>query len=383
MKEYIVTDYGVKSNSKAFQTEKIQAVIDLCKDEGGRVVIPAGEYYVASLRLPSNTVLYLKADAKIYGSDEVDEYTVYDIPKGVNTRTDRDLFAEYFENAGHYDNYRKAIISAYGEKNVSIIGEKNSVIDGRDCFDADGEEGFRGPHGIFMSCCENVILRGYTIMNTGNFMHQIDNSKNIVLDGVTMLAGHDGAHLHLCENVTVENCKFITGDDCIAGVNINKMTVKKNFRVGGRDILIENCRLYGPGYYPHRMTVVKGKRNYLPREEGRHNTLSAFIYFASERYPDTLPHNITFKNCTIENIDSFMHYDCDNAALLEGGAHLREINLENVKMSGLVKSSVCNASSENPLIINLKNTDISFADSAESTEAFGDDKLNVKINKIV
>ena len=77
-------------------------------------------------------------------------------PEGVELRTDMELICEYYKtifDKDPWDTYRRAMISAYGESNIAIIGEEGSVIDGRDCFDPDGEEGFRGPHGIFMTNC--------------------------------------------------------------------------------------------------------------------------------------------------------------------------------------------------------------------------------------
>ena len=64
---------------------------------------------------------------------------------------------------------------------------------------------------------------------------------------------------------------------CVAGINIKDLTVKnceintscQAFRIGGHDILVEDCHIWGPGYYPHRKTVVQGKGVELPREQGR------------------------------------------------------------------------------------------------------------------
>lgn len=53
-------------------------------------------------------------------------------------------------------------------ENISIIGEKGSCIDGNNCFDAQGEELFRGPHGITFFNCSNIFLKGYTVENSGN-----------------------------------------------------------------------------------------------------------------------------------------------------------------------------------------------------------------------
>ena len=46
MKRYCLTDYGVKANSLELQTKEIQAVLNLCKENGGVVVVPKGKYYL-------------------------------------------------------------------------------------------------------------------------------------------------------------------------------------------------------------------------------------------------------------------------------------------------------------------------------------------------
>ena len=87
------------------------------------------------------------------------------------------------------------------------------------------------------------------------------------IKNVTVLGGHDGFDVRTCDNVLVEDCGFYTGDDCIAGINIRNMTVRRCvlntscnlFRIGGVGITVEDVYAYGPGYYPHRRTVVKGR----------------------------------------------------------------------------------------------------------------------------
>ena len=56
---YVITDYNVKENCNNLQTEAIQAVFDLCREEGGTVVIPKGRFYTGGLRMWSDTTLYL------------------------------------------------------------------------------------------------------------------------------------------------------------------------------------------------------------------------------------------------------------------------------------------------------------------------------------
>ena len=73
-----------------------------------------------------------------------------------------------------------------------------------------------------MHMCENVNLYGYTVKDSGNWANAICDSTNISMKNVTVIAGHDGIHITKCNNVTVSNCNFYTGDDCVAGLgNIN------------------------------------------------------------------------------------------------------------------------------------------------------------------
>ena len=374
MKTDRITDLGVLPNSEELQTEKIQAVLDLCKGEGGRVVIPRGRFYTAALYLHSNTELYLERGAELYGSDNCEDYRVFPIPEEVEMRSDMELITQYYGTP--WETYRCAILSAYGEKNISILGEEGAVIDGRNCYDPHGEEGYRGPHAVFFTCCENVHLEGYTARHSGNFLHEANHCKNLVMRRVTCLGGSDGIHLHCTEHSLIEDCLFKTGDDCIAGINIVDMTVRRCvlntscnlFRMGGVDIRVEDVYAYGPGYYPHRMTVVKGKDNELPREEGRHNTLRLVDYFASTNYPFR-PSQMLFRNCVFENLEDVLYYNADTGPL-QSGTHFGDMILENVRFTDLKASSRPMASKDEPLTVRLRGVTAEFHPSSSDSELF-------------
>lgn len=374
MNRYIITDYGVIPNSAELQTKSIQAVFDLCKENGGTVVIPKGKFYTAALRMWSNTTLYLERGAELYGSDNCDDYEVFDIPEHVEMRSDMELITQYYGKP--WETYRRAIISAYGEKNISIIGEADSVIDGANCYDPNGEEGYRGPHAIFLTCCENVLFEGYTVRHSGNFLHEANNCKNLIMRKVTCLGGSDGIHLHCTEDALIEDCLFKTGDDCIAGINIKNLLVRRCvlntscdlFRIGGVNIRIEDMYAYGPGYYPHRMTVVKGKNTELSREAGRHDLLHTVVYFASTNYPYTKS-DIYFKNCVIENAKDILNYTADTGPL-QSGTHLGEFTLENVRFTDLKGTSVPLANADEPLTVRMKDVTVDFHESVTNAVPF-------------
>ena len=375
--KYRITDYGAVPGIDQLQTEEIQKVFDLCRENGGIVVIPAGRFRVGGLRMWSDTTLYLEKGAELVGSDICEDYAVFDVPEGVELRTDMELITQYYNNRP-WKTYRRAILSVYGGTNISIIGEEGSLIDGDDCTDPQGEEGYRGPHGIFLTNVENITLEGYTIANCGNFMHQVDNCKNITMRHVRCVGGSDGIHLHHCVDTLIEDCVFHTGDDCVAGINMRNLTVRRcelntscdTFRAGGVHILVEDCRIWGPGIYPHRCTVVQNrgtelvrdKKNTLPRECGRHNLITVFIHFASTNFPNPEPfRDVVFKNCVIENADCFLSYHAD-CGPLESGTHLTEITLENVAFTGLLGPSSVAASAEEPLTVRMKNVSVAARD---------------------
>ena len=388
-KEFKVTDYGVTPGLERLQTKELQVVFDMCREEGGIVRFPAGVYRTASLRLWSDMTLYLEKGAVLRGSDICEDYEVYPIPEGVALRTDMELIPQYYQNRP-WDTYRRAILSAFGEKNISIIGEEGSLIDGDDCADPNGEEGYRGPHGIFLSNVDNITLRGYQINDCGNFMHQIDNCKNIVMQNVNCSGGSDGIHLHHCEDILIEDCIFHTGDDCIAGINMKNLTVRRCelntscqvFRAGGIHILVEDCRIWGPGIFPHRITIVQNrftdlvrkKENTLPLECGRHTMLALFLHFASTTFPNPEPyHDVAFRNCTVENVEKCMDYSADHGPL-QSGTHLTDIRFENVTFTGLGGPSTVSASAEEPLTVHLKNVAVSMRDGGEARLFDGEDK---------
>ena len=374
MKEYRITDFGIVPNINKFQTEAFQNIFNMCKGEGGKIIIPKGKYLVAALRMWSNTTLYLEEGAEIYGSDNCDDYQVFPIPKGMEMRSDMELITQYYGKP--WDTYRRAIITAYNEKNISIIGEKGSVFDGQNCYDPNGEEGYRGPHIIFLSCCENVLLQGYTARHSGNFLHEANNCKNLLMRNVTCLGGSDGIHLHCSKDTIIENCTFRTGDDCIAGINVENLLVNNCtlntscnlFRIGGVNIVIKSTHSKGPGYYPHRMTVVKGKNDELPREQGRHNTLALIDYFASTNYPFKQS-DIHFEDCSFDNFERVLYYPADSDSL-HSGTHLGLLTFKNVTFNKLKYPAYIIESKEEPLTVILENVKVSFDESSSFTQLF-------------
>lgn len=334
------------------QTAYIQEALDRCRDAGGgEVVLSAGQWHIGSIRLHSNTTLHLSAGCRLTASDHWQDYEDFHVPSTLGYLKSPFVVKEW----NLPPHYIVAPIVAFDAENVAVIGEPGSVIDGSDCFDPAGEEKFRGPMGMVFSNCWGVTLKGYTYQNAANWAHQLDSCSGVRMENVTVLAGHDGINIHHCVGVTIENCDFRTGDDCVAGYNAENVVIRNcgfntscnSFRFGGRNLLVENCRFWGPGEYPHRVS-------------GRHNTIYAIEYYAM-RYDDIRVDsgNWVFRNCTFEGIDGLINYRGSKLWMHEARP-LWDVTLENVTVHGLSEVAVLTPAAGNPMTLTMKNVEMTW-----------------------
>ncbi len=392
--EYIITDFGVTCDIDEPQTEKIQAVLDLCfTNGGGTVIIPKGSFKTGGIRLRSNTTLYLKSGARLIGNrnpedynilskdtleplNDADRYDDYWIPRYMRTQNGQSN-TDFFKFAG--SRWNNALIRALHAENVSIIGEADSFIDGADCFDEHGEEFYRGPHAISIHHCSNIKLSGYTVENSANWAHNIKSCENIQCSNVTAIAGHDGIHISACSNIKITNCAFYTGDDCVSGfANIN-VTVSdcvlnsacNAIRFGGTNVIFKNCHIFGPGKYLFRGSLTdEEKRSGAPTktEFGNHrkNLLSAFTYYADHSMEIAeRPSNILITDCVIENADRFLHFNYSGNEPWQQNRPLGDITFKNIKAKGIKMPLTAYGDTEDKFTLTLQNVDIS--DSPEFT----------------
>lgn len=340
------------SDSSGLHTPYIQAALDRCRDDGGGTVrLEAGQWRVASLRLYDNTTLHLTAGVRLIASDDWRDYTDFHISTTLGYLKSPFLQREW----NLPDHYVNAPITAVDVENVAVVGEPGAVIDGSDCFDPNGEEHFRGPMGMVFSRCRGVILRGYTYRNAANWCHQLDSCTNVVMEKVTVLGGHDGINIHHCVNVRIEGCDFRTGDDCVAGYDAENIVVRNcslntscnSFRLGGRNLLVDNCRFWGPGQYPHRAS-------------GRHNTLFAFAYYAFHYDENRFDSGgWVVRNCTFENLDSFIYYNY-GGDWNHNARPLTDLTLENVNITGLLGASHITTRKEYPITLTLRDVTLTW-----------------------
>lgn len=370
--KYNVQDYGALPGG-ALCTRQIQRAIDDCfLNGGGEVTVPTGEYLTGGLRLRSGVTLHLLENAVLMGSTDPEDYAGYiedtiepisEQEKGSPVDTVKPG-ATVGRSAYPYSRWNNAIIRAIHAKNVAIIGERGSEINGRNCFDALGEEKYRGPHAINMWFCENILLQGYTVRDSANWAHAIHNSTLIHAHDITVLGGHDGFDVRTCDKVLIEDSTFKTGDDCIAGFDNVDVTVRNCyfesacsiFRFGGTDVLIENCNAVAPATYGHRCSLSAEERRAMASTTPacRRNTLNVFLYYCDERAAvRKTPGNILVKNCRFTNADAIMqlpfgHIWCCNRSLAD-------ITFEHCGFEGVCKPIRLDCPAEEPLVLRMRD----------------------------
>ena len=141
-----ILSFGAESGIASYDnSESIQKAIDQVNESGGgRVVIPAGDFYTHPIELKSGVELHLESGAKLIGVDNIEAYTKL----------------KYKKNP--------ALIFADGKENISVTG--TGTIDGQggaSTFQVEGDPGGR-PMIILFHDCKDVTVTDVTLTNSAH-----------------------------------------------------------------------------------------------------------------------------------------------------------------------------------------------------------------------
>lgn len=252
-KIYNINDYGAVGDGKALNTDAINKAVSACNNAGGGTVfVPAGNFVTGTIMLKSNVTLDLDPDSHIIGTTDLTQY------KGYTLRRE-DPNEPINITVSDSTVWTRALILLDKVHDVAITG--TGTIDGAGVTDKRGEEGHRGPHGIFIAESKNVTIAGIRVSRAGNYNIIGLYVENIKLSGITITQGSDGIHIRKGKNITIDNCKFYTGDDAIAGGYWENAVISNcliNSSCNGIRLIlpathleIKNCEIFGPGVFGH------------------------------------------------------------------------------------------------------------------------------------
>jgi polygalacturonase len=247
-KDYIITKFGVSTDSTKLNTKAIQQVIDKAgASGGGTVVIPKGVFLSGALFFKPKTNLRLEAGAKLKGSDNIADY-----PLGPSRMEGQKL------------DYYAALINAYKVNNFTVSGP--GKIDGnglrfwkafwahRDSMQKAGKSStnleVHRPRLLFIWGCDNVTIQNVKLHNAGFWTTHLYQCNNVLIEGCDIRSpfrpvkapSTDAVDIDVCKKVTIRNCYISVNDDGIVmkgGKGPNAQNLPENGPI--EDVLVENC----------------------------------------------------------------------------------------------------------------------------------------------
>ena len=221
-RQYVITDYGVSTDSTLVQTTLIQHVIDLCADKGGGVVvIPEGTFLSGALFFPQGT--HLHVIGRLKGSDRIADFPV------MLTRIE-----------GETCKYFPALVNAYEVDGFTITG--HGTIDGNGlrywqdfwlrrqwnpaCTNKDSQR----PRLTYIANSKHVTIQDVHLVNSPFWTNHVYKSHHIRFidcyiyaptegvweqDAAKGAPSSDAIDIDACTDVVVRGCYMHVNDDAV------------------------------------------------------------------------------------------------------------------------------------------------------------------------
>ena len=238
-----VKDFGAVGDGVTNDTAAIQGAIQCCP-KNGRILVPAGTYYVGPLVLKSHMTLHLQQGAILLGDTCEEHYPV--LPGEIHdAHTGAEVQISSWE--GNPFPCRQSFISAHFCEDIHIVGQ--GVIDGNAVNAAwwvDVKKRKIGrPKLVFLNQCENVMFHGILGRNSACWNFHPFFSKHIHFYNTAVEApkdspNTDGTDPESCDDVAYIGMRFSVGDDAIA-IKAGKMYMGMKYKTPATNHLVRNC----------------------------------------------------------------------------------------------------------------------------------------------
>ncbi|PAS97816.1 MAG: glycoside hydrolase [Candidatus Dactylopiibacterium carminicum] len=315
---------GVKDCTEAFRA----AIAAASEADGGRIVVPAGDWLTGPIHLRSNIELHVAEGATVRFRTDAEAYLPMVLTRweGVELYNYSPLiYAFECENVaitgsgtlggqGSNDTWwkwRDKVKFGWqpgtpqqkpARLMLFILGEHDVPVEARRF----GEGYWLRPNMIQPYRCRNILIEGVTIRNSPMWHIHCVLSQNITIRKVTVI-GHgpetDGANPESCRDVLIEDCYFDTGDDCIA-IKSGRNGDGRRINVPSENIIVRNCVMRdGHGAIVIGSELTGGVRNVFAENlEMDSRNLDRALRIKTNSHRGGLVENIHMRNSVVKSL---------------------------------------------------------------------------------
>lgn len=349
-RDFNITKYGAKADNATDIKPALDKAIAECNAAGGgRVVVPAGDWFIKGpIHLKSHVNLYLAAGATINFSTDPAAYEPL-----VFTRFEGTELMNY-----------SPLIYALEQENIAITG--TGTFHGRaskndwwgpakdrggniNLARQQGEQGLPVSERIFGTKrpglrpvfvqpyrCRNILIEGVTFRDSPMWFLNPTLCQNVTIRNVSTI-GHgpnnDGCDPESCKDVLIEGCHFDNGDDCIA-IKAGRDGDGRRVGVPTENVIIRNCKMLdGHGGVVIGSEMSGGTRNVFAEDcEMDSPQLERALRIKSNSFRGGFVENVFFRNVKVGQVKDAifrinMYYQSDRG---EHYPTVRNITMENV-----------------------------------------------------
>lgn len=258
MPNFIITDFGAELGNKELNTLAFAKAIAEAGKEGGRVLVPKGEWLCGKIHLKSRVNLHLEEGATILFSEDPKDYLppvetswegiecfnyspliyAYDCEQVAISGKGKliaklDVWRVWYERPQeHLD----ALVKLY------YMALENTALESRQMV---YEGANLRPHFIQFNRCRQVLIEDVEIENSPFWVVHPYLCEDVIMRRVTVKArGHnnDGVDPEMTQNMLIEDCIFDQGDDAIA-LKSGRDHDAWRLSTATRNIVVRNCEI--------------------------------------------------------------------------------------------------------------------------------------------
>lgn len=324
--DFLITNYGAAGDGRTDSLPAIMAAIeDACQAGGGRVVIPAGEWFSKGpIHLQSKIDLHVSEGARLLFSPEPSDY----LPV-VPTRWEGTELYGYspliyangvhdvaITGAGTLDGNENSVFHSWAadeKQEDDQLALRRMGIDGTPVNQrVFGPGTFLRPSMVQFFHAERVLLEDYTIHNSPFWINHLVYTKHATVRRLTVdshRANNDGVDIDSTSYAVVENNLFRTGDDSVV-VKSGRDADGRRVGIPSEHVLVQNNDMGGEDGIALG-SEMSGDVRYVYFVNNTLREGSSAIRFKGNFDRGGVVEHIAVRNFTVESFDTLFWFQLD------------------------------------------------------------------------